>query len=203
MIHESSPWKDLLARDADLIERWAQKPLASVRRSVLIEQKIFMSAYSMRKLFEARKLSSNLNDTCLSAERYARLPDRALTWHNDYRFDEVYDLTTSENCSIGVRDVLNLIIHSRLFVESCDHKSLRITGLLVTSRKRDASLWLIPIDRYVGLMRSVASDNPTAAILVFDADADEPFSWRGDGRPPPAVRQKMDRFRNRRNATSR
>lgn len=57
MILESSPWKAALARDADLIARWALKP-ASERRSFIVERKLFLSAYSMRKLSDDQKLST-------------------------------------------------------------------------------------------------------------------------------------------------
>jgi hypothetical protein len=45
MIRESWPWRDRLAKDADLIDRWTAKTADSERRSFLIEQKVFFAAY--------------------------------------------------------------------------------------------------------------------------------------------------------------
>ena len=62
MIWESGPWKDRLLSDADLLERWAAKQSVTERRSYLLEQKIFISAYAIRKLFESEKVSSSFFD---------------------------------------------------------------------------------------------------------------------------------------------
>jgi len=55
MIHESRPWRALLAKDAEIIDRWTAKQKWTGHRSVLLERKIFQAAYSMRKLAEAKK----------------------------------------------------------------------------------------------------------------------------------------------------
>lgn len=60
MIHESGPWKTNLIRDTALTERWAAKPHHYDRRSFLIERKVFLAAYAMRKLDEDLKSSADL-----------------------------------------------------------------------------------------------------------------------------------------------
>jgi len=67
MISESAPWKDHLALDANLIERWAAKPRSTARRSYIIEQKVFLTAYAMRKLLEGEKLSNSLENSAFHA----------------------------------------------------------------------------------------------------------------------------------------
>ena len=69
MIRESAPWKAELLRDADLIERWAKKTVASERRSALLERKVFVSAYAIRRLNEAVKISSRFREVTLPVTR--------------------------------------------------------------------------------------------------------------------------------------
>ena len=70
MIRESGPWKAELLRDADLIERWAKKTVESERRSTLLERKVFVSAYAIRRLNEAVRISSRFRQVTLPVIRY-------------------------------------------------------------------------------------------------------------------------------------
>jgi hypothetical protein len=92
MIHESGPWKERLAKDAEILDRWSQKANVSERRSALIEQKIFLAAYSMRKLYEAEKLSSSFDTTNVRCEVFKALPGKTLTKRHRDTFTQVYDL---------------------------------------------------------------------------------------------------------------
>lgn len=192
MIADSTPWKDQLLKDAHLIERWSAKPQATERRSILIEKKVFLSAYAMRKLFEAEKLSSELDGHNVKADRFDLLPGKKLTWRKTYQADEVFDLTSSKARSVAARDLLDTIIHSKVFLECVyDEHDLRLSGFFVTSDKRDAHIWLVPISSYTSLMRLVANDCPSEIWTVFDAE-DAHYSWRGDGDPPVHVAKKME-----------
>lgn len=192
MIHESAPWKDQLLTDADLIERWASKPKVTSRRSVLIEKKVFVSAYVMRKLFEAEKLSSNLDGHNVKAERFDLLPGHNLTWWKKHSFEKVFDLTKPEPRPVAARDLLDTIIHSKVFSECVyDIDDLRVSGFFVTSDKRDAHIWLVPMGSYISLMRLIGNDYPSVSRIVFE-DADAHYSWRGHGEPPDHIARKMD-----------
>ena len=56
MIWESYPWKNQLIADAAIIKRWASKTQHTQRRSMLIERKVFLAAYIIRKLDDDYKL---------------------------------------------------------------------------------------------------------------------------------------------------
>jgi hypothetical protein len=111
MIHESAPWKSQLARDADLIERWAAKPGHSERRSFLIERKVFLAAYAMWKLDDAAKLST---DTLGSPMAVSRFPPTRTGYSevNSRRFDAFFDLENAASVELPRRRVLNLLVHS-------------------------------------------------------------------------------------------
>jgi hypothetical protein len=77
VINESWPWKRRLAKDADIIERWAAKPKITDRRSFLLEEKIFLAAYAMRKLVEANKLSSSFEGSSINCRIFPRSQTRS------------------------------------------------------------------------------------------------------------------------------
>src|SRR5215212_9681816 len=69
MIWESHFWKDDLLKDIGTIERWQRKPWTE-RQSVMLEKKVMFSAYVIRKLIEARKLSDSLSTERLNVRAY-------------------------------------------------------------------------------------------------------------------------------------
>ncbi len=97
MIWESYPWKEVLLKDADIIERWCQRHLTQ-RGMALIERKIFVSAYAIRKLFEAEKLTTNLDGQSLRCSRIERTKSHITgARHDAYNLDEHYDFSKSSS----------------------------------------------------------------------------------------------------------
>lgn len=194
MIHESWPWKEQLLADADLIERWAAKKSATMRRSILIEKKLFLSAYAMRKLFEAEKLSSKFDTRNIVVERYELIPGQKLTWRMVHDFHEVFDLSKSTTRPMSVWTLIDTIIHSKVFMECHqDEDDLRLIGFYVTSDKRDANLWLVSVEAFTDLMRRVGRDYPTHGQWLFHPETKERYSWRGDGEPSAEALAQLKR----------
>ena len=148
----------------------------------------------MRKLFEAEKLSSNLDEKNVKTERFDLLPgQKLLRWA--HRFDKSFNLSNPSSRSVNVRALVDTIIHSTVFAESVyDENDFRISGFFLTSDKRDAHLWLVPINSYTTLMRLVGNDYPSTARIVLDYEAGNYFSWRGHGQPPVHIAAKMKKF---------
>jgi hypothetical protein len=115
VIWESGPWKDLLVTDANLLERWCAKTSVTERRSMLIERKVFLAAYTIRKLYEAQKLSTSFRDQSLRCRTYPAIFDRIT--HHSVGLDELYDFGSTEERVIAGRDLIDLIIHSFVFSE--------------------------------------------------------------------------------------
>ena len=159
MIHESSPWKTRLASDADLLERWANKPCGE-RRSFLIEQKLFLAAYALRKLDEANRLTSSLLTDVMPVVRFA--PTRpGYAAMNNHRFDAYFDLKKPKRATLPRRRVLNMLIHSLVFVEVVDDTG-RVEAFMVTSeREREEGLFQGNLGEMIALMRAAAADYPS------------------------------------------
>jgi hypothetical protein len=167
MIHESSPWKAALERDAELIERWAAKPKVSEQRSFLLERKIFLAAYALRKLDEASKLSSTLLSNPIRTQRHLPINEGYGTF-NSHHFDRYFDLNSSETIQLPARRLVNVLIHSLVLVEllSVDQT---IKGFFVTS-DQEAARGLLQFDLpdFTKLMRQASVDFPTLFIRRLD-----------------------------------
>jgi hypothetical protein len=112
MIWESGPWKDLLLNDAALLERWSAKASVTDRRSMLIERKVFLAAYTIRKLYEAQKLSTSFRDRSVRCWTYPAISNRIT--HLSVGLDKLYDFGCAEQRVIAARDLIDLIILSYL-----------------------------------------------------------------------------------------
>jgi hypothetical protein len=111
MIHESGPWRNLLIKDAEIIESWATKTAITERRSVIMERKAFLAAYTIRKLWDARKLTSGTESKKIACKTFPARQGKYISSWNVYKFDELYDLSAPSPSSINIRDLLNLFIH--------------------------------------------------------------------------------------------
>jgi len=170
MIWESEPWKTQLLKDADIIDRWSRKKTPSEYRSILLEKKIFISAYAVRKLMEGEKLSTFLKTEKLPCIKYRGCSDH-ITRMNNHHIERHYDLEKPMQEHIKAYDLMNLIIHSYTFVEQLTD-DLGVGGIyLTTDRKRHEWLWFFNIDSIVGFFKQVGHDNFSISQRVFDKEA--------------------------------
>jgi hypothetical protein len=177
-----------------VIDRWAEKQKISERRSVLLEKKILLAAYIIRKLTEANKVSTSLTHRQIVCQQFPAASN-FITIINKHRIDKLYSLTKPRRRSIGTADLINLIIHSFIFEEVLD-SAHATEGFYVTSdRRRYSDLWHVSIARFTRLMREYADDRPSVSMAVFDPDKNDYFVWQGMNRPPKHVEQAMERIR--------
>lgn len=183
MIHESAPWKAHLSRDAELIERWAAKPTPSERRSFLIERKVFLAAYAMRKLDDARKLSTDLLSGPLEITRFP--PTRQdFSGSENHRFERFFDLGKPLRQTMPARRVLNLLVHSLVFVEVLTEAGTCDAFMVTSDHESTKGLARVAIADFVHLMRRAANDFPSCIVMFRDESGRERY-WAGHGAPPP------------------
>lgn len=195
-IWDSTPWRRRLLADADLLDRWAKKPRPTERRSALIEQKVFLAAYIIRKLVEARKLSTATTDRTVVCSTFVPRSLR-ITLANNHKLDELYDLATRERTTVSMRALLDLIIHSLVFMEHIDEDGTVVGFYVTSSRKRYDKLWYVELRWFIALMRLVGDDYPSVVHSVFDDETDDWFVWAGHGEPPVQIQRKFDRILRR------
>lgn len=191
MIHESSPWKAQLLRDATLVARWAATEAASESRSFRIERRVFLAAYAMRKLDEGLKVSTAVLGTTIAARKFSSTGP-GFSSHTNYGFDRYFDLTKPQLVQLPRRQLLNLLIHSLAFVEVLDETDT-YTGFMVTSdHERERGLFQVHLNDYLALMREVGRDYPSSAMSAFDSGTKRWINWVGHGDPPPDVVRRVN-----------
>ncbi|MBA3676927.1 MAG: hypothetical protein H0W74_05920 [Sphingosinicella sp.] len=189
MIWESWPWKQDLLRDADILGRWAAKP-PTERRSYLVEKKVFFAAYSMRKLLEAGKLSTATMNRSIGCKVYPAL-SAAISSDNRHHFDELYDLNSPVMRQLPARTLINMIIHSLVFVEGLAD-NLSLSSFLITSdRTKFDGLWEVPLDAFIRTMRRVGADMPSTYVRALDPVKGSWLIWPGNGEPPKHVEEAL------------
>jgi hypothetical protein len=159
MISESYPWKRDLLRDADIIERWAAKKTNSEYRFMLLEKKIFLSAFVVRKLIEDRKLTDAIKEYSISCRVFpARGTDvDIMNWHH---IDEHYDLSSQQRADTNIKSIASQIIHNLIFIfEFIKEGSSPISGFVVASDwGKDKQLYGVTLTDYLIAIRSVGND---------------------------------------------
>ena len=183
MIHESHPWKTQLAKDADLIERWAAKPRSSERRSFLIEQKVFLAAYAMRKLDDATKLSTDLLASRMPVLRFPPVRD-GYSVVDSHKFDEFFDLEKPEKVDLKRRRLLDVLIHSLVFVEMLGETDVMEAFLVTSDQEQAKGLIQVDIATFVELMRLASADYPKSVRFTLDAASGRWGKWAGRGGGP-------------------
>lgn len=168
MIWESAPWKQMLMADAALLERWATRSGKFERQSFIFEKKIFLSAYAIRKLFDARKLSDSFTHRNIRCAQFER-SEREITPLNTHKIDELYFLNKPSEVDVSARKLLDQIIHSRVFALSAREEDMAVDGFYVASdRDAEKQLVHVPLVAYCKYMRDVGDNYPSQG------------SWRRD-----------------------
>ena len=160
MIHESHPWEKQILADADVICRWAAKSTAPDRRYMILERKIFVSAFSMRKLIENNKLTDRTKKLAVPCRAY---PFRGthIDFLNFHRLDEHYNFSKEKRVSMNIKSLANQIIHSRIFhwqiTEDCSRSP--VSDFLVSSdHAMKKALYAISINDYISALRAIGKD---------------------------------------------
>ncbi len=136
----------------------------------------------MRKLDDASKLSSGLLAADIEVLRFpSSKPGYDLL--NSHRFDEFFAMAEPEIVKLSGRRLLNLLIHSFVFVEVIGENDV-CEGFMVTS-DYELSKGLVQVEMraFVELMRDAASDNPSAMRYTRDAKTGRWIIWAGHELP--------------------
>jgi hypothetical protein len=191
VIWDSGPWRDYLCADACVIEKRAATRRVTERRSMFIEKAIFFAACSMRRLDDAKKLSTSWQGRAVGCSRFpftGKVPD-FMDWHH---LERHCALANGKPDTTGARDFCDMIILSFIFAEAFkDDRS--IEGIFVTSDHRKAEgLWLFGIATIIRLMVQTAQNEPATASMSRNPKTGEWDVSAGDGDPPENWRRKIE-----------
>ena len=158
MIWESEPWKLYITGRIKSLQRRRFQRRWSGTSFAALEQDIFFSAYAVRKLVEAYKISDEVEAECIWA--LSHLPSSGdvdvMNWH---RIEEHYDLATSTEVGLTLRQYCNQIIHSFIFIVTFAEDEL-LDGFFVASDfEKKHRLLYFTIEDIVKLLDKVAEDD--------------------------------------------
>jgi len=166
MIWESSTWKGELLQDLKAIRDLVQQVNFSesgppfVQTMIAIEKFAFVSAYVIRKLSEAHKISDELEAAVFPVLRFQRVkPERPIHLFNWHRFEEFYDLNAPVEKTMTLRQLCNMFIHSFIFCPAVDEDSSQFDTILFNSdHTKDDALFEIKLETLFELVSSVIQD---------------------------------------------
>jgi hypothetical protein len=168
MIYESGPWKNWLLRAGKRLTALMQPTRTPLRRGYAIESAIFLTAFTMRKLWESNKLSRDWKERTIPCWCY-KLTGNAPTVLDRHDIDEFYDLKRRVKGKITAPDLCNLLIHSFVVVPHFNRDG-GLAGVFVASdRSRHGQLLWINSRYFTKLLVTTGHDYPKSATFTRNA----------------------------------
>lgn len=164
MIWDSRVWKQELGKELKNFKRFLHEmALVDTEYFALgLEKFYFICAYIIRKLIEANKLSDELTVKKYPCSKYLRTNyEQQLDWVNHHHFESFYNLLKEQSCSLNLRQICNLLIHSFVFSPTFkeDMESMIFTGIFInTDVTRDKCIYHINYKTFFSLIQNVMND---------------------------------------------
>lgn len=137
MVYESCYWKDdLRSYTKELSDFSTCTTLEDKHRDYRLEKALLLSAFTVRLLLDANKLSDGFDSCNLKVDFYSAKKDAQKNISPlDKRFiDERYfDLASPTSSSISLRQLTNQLIHSAVVVAFSYDNANRVLGFFVVS----------------------------------------------------------------------
>lgn len=168
MIYESSHWKKDLLKTATQLEQIIARRKPSEKLLVDVEKSVLLAAYVVRKLIEAKTISTERETLRIPLRSYSAVgkPVHLLNWH---RIQDLYTLETPRDSDMLLRDVCNQLIHSFVFVPLTSSRTGPVKAVLFSSdRQRNRRLHELALDTFANVLREVGNDYPACAHYSFD-----------------------------------
>lgn len=160
MVWESENWKQPLLKLAKRLKTLKASKDLSDDQLAQVERDVFIGFYSVRRLIETpTKVTDRTRKLSLSLMKYANV--KPVTWRNNHKLDELYDLRRSNEESRDVIFVCGRIIHSFVFAP-CQSDDGGLSGVFFTSDlDKNKFLFFITIDQVISLFSEVGNDSPS------------------------------------------
>lgn len=159
MISDSIPWREELWRVADRLEKKSKQQRWTERSSFLVERDFMTSAYAIRRLNEAHKISDDLAKTKVPVIRHKRIGSVPDIW-NRHEIWEHYDLENGAPDHITIPHLCNQLIHSFiLFLSATEGTELFNGAFVVSENERHKHLYFLPVESLIALCRNVAAED--------------------------------------------
>lgn len=173
MVYESCYWKDDLHSYAEELRDISTcTDLADAYRAYRLEKALLLSAFTVRLLLDANKLSDSIGSLNLRVDLFPAKKDaqKNISPLNKRFIDERYfDLTKSTASSISLRQITNQLIHSAVIVTFLYDDANRVLGFFVVSDKDyEKRLCYCGLKEWINVVEVVAADDVVSARIRKD-----------------------------------
>lgn len=173
MVYESCYWKgDLRSYATELRNISTCTTLDDEYRDYRLEKALLLSAFTVRLLLDANKLSDSFDSRNLKVDYYSakRCVQESISPLNKRFIDERYfDLAKSTSSSISIRQLTNQLIHSAVVLMFSYDDTNRALGFFVVSDKDyEKRLCYCSIKEWISMVEAVADDDVIYALIYKD-----------------------------------
>lgn len=170
MIFDSLPWKKELHKLSERLHKVSLHSKMSETKAVSCEKTIFISAYIIRKLSEASKLSYELKSISFPIKKYSNVKHvDLLNWHN---ISQTFDLSHSTQSTLNIKSLCNYLIHSFVFVLSYDENDFLYGFYFTSDRGKNKELYFMQIKDFIKMVQIVVNDEKMQARYKRNANGD-------------------------------
>lgn len=173
MVYESCYWKDDLRSYAtELKDISTCTTLNDEYWDYRLEKALLLSAFTIRLLLDADKLSDSFDSRNLKVDYYSakRGAQKNISLLDKRFIDERYfDLTESTYSSISIKQLTNQLIHSAVVLMFSYDDTNRVIGFFVVSDKDyEKRLCYCSLKEWINVVEAVADDDVVYALMHKD-----------------------------------
>ncbi len=175
MAFESYYWRRDIKRDIRLIRsKMAINifPIMDERLDEIfsiVEIKLFLMAFSIRKLLEARKLPDSIANKTIKVKKFPRNSTRS----SFFNFETMYDFKNPQSENLKLKDILNQFIHAYFFQAFSTRKG-NLRYVYVTSDKaKNKFLYVVNIQTFLKFIEKISVQEVTRSETHFDPKSGE------------------------------
>lgn len=171
VISDSIPWKDELLKIADRLEAKTVQQRWTERSGFLVERDVMVSAYAIRKLIEAYKVSDSLRDKQVPVNQFDMTGAKPPDWYTRVEFWEFYDMESPRGGVLSLRELCNQIIHSWMWEISANEHTHLFDGFFVSSdRESRKRLFFVSAGTYIERCREIGNEDIYRKEWLFGDD---------------------------------
>ncbi len=168
MIWESAYWKDDLLKIARRMSRRTNQQRWTERARVNVEKDVFLAFYIIRKLIEAKKLTTVVENLSIELNIFPTL-GKAVHLSNWHKIDKLYNLCETIRQKRKLQFVCNQIVHSYVFSIATDEESGGLAGVLFCSDKeRNKYLYSLSAKTMIDVFEQIGNNDQRKIRMIYD-----------------------------------
>ena len=168
MISDSYYWKESLLDCANRLKIYSKSVSLIEQDLVRIEQDVFISFYSIRKLMDTVKIKDSTRELKVKLSWSPNL--KVVNLLNNHRIDQLYNLNEIGSEIRTLKFLCDQFVHSYIFGVVQD-ENLGVSSFYFTSdRDKDKKLFSIDVQDVIDILMLVGNDYPSELRMVRDAE---------------------------------